>query len=67
MPVDSGEHFILKGSSVYLWELLSEGSFTADELLAALLEEFEVEESVAEPEVQNFCHFLFREKLVELS
>ena len=44
----------LNGTGAFLWQKLSEGDKTEEELLAAILEEYEVEEERAKADIEGF-------------
>lgn len=51
--IDFSKVIALNESSLLLWKKMEEGDFTINDLVEALLEEYEVEESVARADVEN--------------
>lgn len=54
----------LNETGCFLWEKLSAGA-TEDELVAALLDEYDVEKAVAEKDVRAFLDTLYNNDLIE--
>lgn len=48
----------LNGTGAFLWNQLSEGDKTKEELVEALLNEYEVDESVARADIDNVLSIL---------
>ena len=44
----------MNSTGAFLWKLIEEKDLTKDELLAAVLEEYEVSESVAKADIEKF-------------
>ena len=51
--IDFSKLIALNESSLCLWNRMSQGEFTEDDLVKTLLDEYEVEEPVARKDVQN--------------
>ncbi len=50
---ETGKYFMLKGSANEIWEMLKDG-ITVKEIVAGLMEIYEVEEEVCKKSVQDF-------------
>lgn len=54
----------LNDSSLYLWKEMEGKDFSADDLVQALLNEYEVDEETARKDVDRFLQQLFAEQLI---
>lgn len=55
----------LNETGAFLWKEAEKGDFSVDSLTNALLQEYEVEESVAKSDVQAFVNKLIEQELTE--
>ena len=55
----------MNSTGVFLWNLLREGDVSEDELVAKLLEQYEVSEDVAREDVKKLCKKLLDAKIAE--
>lgn len=62
---ETGKYFMLKGSANDIWEMLKDGIKT-EEIVAGLMEIYEVEESVCKQSVLEFLEKLKENGFVEL-
>ncbi len=62
---ESGKYFMLKGSANEIWEMLKDGISTK-EIVAGLMEIYDVEESVCLKSVQEFLATLKENGFIEL-
>jgi PqqD family protein of HPr-rel-A system len=61
---ESGYYYTLNATGTYLWELLSEGERSQEELVAELARAFDLDEAVVAADVQEHLDHLQRENLV---
>lgn len=62
---DFSNLIMLNDTSAFLWQEMTKGDFTAQSLTARLLEEYDVEASVAAADVDNFIAELRKAGLLE--
>lgn len=62
---ETGKYFMLKGSANEIWEMLKDG-ITAKEIVAGLMEIYEVEENVCQKSVKDFLATLVENGFISL-
>lgn len=62
--MDNNGMFVMTELGGYIWQML-EGGMTKEEIITALLEEYEVEESILRGDVEDFLQRLADRKLIE--
>lgn len=55
----------LNGSGAFLWKLLSEGDKTEEQLLVAMLAEYDVDEKRAAEDIRKFTEYLSESGLLD--
>lgn len=63
--IDFSKIIALNESSLLLWKRMEQGEFTEDDLVKALLDEYEVEESVARKDVETIIEQFRKECVFE--
>lgn len=64
--IDFSKLIALNESSLLLWNKMSEGEFTEDDLVKSLLEEYEVDEATARADVQALIEQFRKECVIDL-
>lgn len=62
--VDFSKLISLNDTSLFLWKRMEGRDFTAEELVKALLDEYEIDEATATKDVEAFIKQLIEEKLI---
>lgn len=63
---ETGKYFMLKGSANEIWEMLNDG-ITVKEIVAGLMEVYEVQESVCQKSVREFLETLEENGFIKLA
>ncbi len=61
----TGNYYVLDAVSAFLWETVSKSPSSYDDLVEAVLEEFETERENILPDVKNFCSYMLQENLLQ--
>ena len=62
--IDYSKLIALNESSLLMWKRMEQGDFDTDDLVKVLLEEYDVEESVARNDVENIIEQFKAEKII---
>lgn len=62
-----GIYYSLNEVGTFIWELLKEKPYSVEEIVTAILEEFEIDVETAKTDVQGILTDLLHEKLLEIS
>ncbi len=63
--IDLTKIFSLNDTTKYLWSIMQKGDFTADDLLQALLSEYDVDETTARHDIEALLQQLQQEGIIE--
>ncbi len=63
---NSGKYFLLKGTANDIWDAMEDG-VTSDEIVAKLLEEYDVEEEVCRTEVESLLRKMEEYRFIKLT
>ncbi len=62
---EKGEYFGLEGVGSFVWEIIQQKEMTFDDLVAAVVEEYEVDEATAQADLKTLLAQLKEENLIQ--